>query len=81
MTLIDKLEFPDMKFDLYFLTTLPKGEEYKLTPGARICASKLAAPLAIGLMQVYPAMPTLASENGLGSSFYLLWHVQQQHAL
>jgi len=33
MTLIDKLEFPDMKFDLYFLTTLPKGEEYKLTPG------------------------------------------------
>eukprot|EP00286_Rhodomonas_abbreviata_P020100 CAMPEP_0181296194 /NCGR_PEP_ID=MMETSP1101-20121128/4566_1 /TAXON_ID=46948 /ORGANISM="Rhodomonas abbreviata, Strain Caron Lab Isolate" /LENGTH=339 /DNA_ID=CAMNT_0023401027 /DNA_START=323 /DNA_END=1342 /DNA_ORIENTATION=+ len=34
MTLVDKLEFPDMKFDLYFLTTLPKGQEYKHTPGS-----------------------------------------------
>eukprot|EP00287_Rhodomonas_sp_CCMP768_P031535 CAMPEP_0202854138 /NCGR_PEP_ID=MMETSP1389-20130828/90844_1 /ASSEMBLY_ACC=CAM_ASM_000865 /TAXON_ID=302021 /ORGANISM="Rhodomonas sp., Strain CCMP768" /LENGTH=352 /DNA_ID=CAMNT_0049532713 /DNA_START=30 /DNA_END=1089 /DNA_ORIENTATION=- len=34
MTLIDKLEFPDMKFDLYFLTTLPKGQEYKFAPGS-----------------------------------------------
>ena len=33
MTLIDKLEFPDMTFDLYFLTTLPEGETYPHTPG------------------------------------------------
>ena len=33
MTLIDKLEFPDMTFDLYFLTTLPAGETYPHTPG------------------------------------------------
>ena len=34
MTLIDKLEFPDMSFDLYFLTTLPEGETYPHTPGS-----------------------------------------------
>ena len=34
MTLIDKLEFPDMTFDLYFLTTLPEGETYPYTPGS-----------------------------------------------
>jgi len=33
MTLIDKLEFPDMKFDLYFLATVPKSTPYTLTPG------------------------------------------------
>ena len=34
MTLIDVYDFPDMKFSLYFLTTLPKGEEYTLVPGS-----------------------------------------------
>jgi len=34
MTLIDVFDFPGMKFSLYFLTTLPKGEEYTLTPGS-----------------------------------------------
>jgi lactoylglutathione lyase len=34
MTLIDKLEFPDMSFDLYFLTTLPAGDTYPHTPGS-----------------------------------------------
>ena len=34
MTLIDKLELPDMTFDLYFLTTLPDGETYSHTPGS-----------------------------------------------
>jgi len=33
MTLIDILKFPDMQFDLYFLTTLPKDQPYTLTPG------------------------------------------------
>uniref|UniRef100_A0A7S0EX00 Lactoylglutathione lyase n=1 Tax=Hanusia phi TaxID=3032 RepID=A0A7S0EX00_9CRYP len=34
MTLIDKLQFPDMKFDLYFLSTLPAHEKYELEPGS-----------------------------------------------
>ena len=34
MTLVDVYDFPDMKFSLYFLTTLPKGEDYTLTPGS-----------------------------------------------
>jgi len=33
MTLIDILRFPEFKFDLYFLATLPKDEPYSLTPG------------------------------------------------
>jgi lactoylglutathione lyase len=31
-TLIDKTSFKDYKFDLYFLTTLPAGQPYTLTP-------------------------------------------------
>eukprot|EP00559_Dactyliosolen_fragilissimus_P007089 CAMPEP_0184858672 /NCGR_PEP_ID=MMETSP0580-20130426/3753_1 /TAXON_ID=1118495 /ORGANISM="Dactyliosolen fragilissimus" /LENGTH=342 /DNA_ID=CAMNT_0027354957 /DNA_START=153 /DNA_END=1181 /DNA_ORIENTATION=- len=35
MTLIDKFDFPQYKFSLYFLTTLPKGETYDLIPGTQ----------------------------------------------
>eukprot|EP00586_Coscinodiscus_wailesii_P014091 CAMPEP_0172502670 /NCGR_PEP_ID=MMETSP1066-20121228/161814_1 /TAXON_ID=671091 /ORGANISM="Coscinodiscus wailesii, Strain CCMP2513" /LENGTH=336 /DNA_ID=CAMNT_0013278007 /DNA_START=113 /DNA_END=1123 /DNA_ORIENTATION=+ len=35
MTLIDKFNFPQYKFSLYFLTTLPKGESYTLIPGTQ----------------------------------------------
>mmetsp|Transcript_17962 Transcript_17962/g.26333 ORF Transcript_17962/g.26333 Transcript_17962/m.26333 type:complete len:417 (+) Transcript_17962:108-1358(+) len=35
MTLIDKFDFPDMEFSLYFLTTLPEGEKYDLAPGTK----------------------------------------------
>jgi len=35
MTLIDTFNFPQWKFSLYFLTTLPEGEDYKLTPGTQ----------------------------------------------
>jgi lactoylglutathione lyase len=34
-TLIDKLDFPEWTFSLYFLTTLPEGEKYELTPGTK----------------------------------------------
>lgn len=34
-TLIDRLDFPQYKFSLYFLTTLPQGEIYSLTPGTQ----------------------------------------------
>ena len=34
-TLIDKFDFPQYKFSLYFMTTLPEGEEYTLTPGSQ----------------------------------------------
>jgi len=34
-TLIDKLDFPQWDFCLYFLTTLPEGEKYELTPGTQ----------------------------------------------
>lgn len=33
LTLIDKLDFPQWNFSLYFLMSLPKNEEYTLTPG------------------------------------------------
>jgi lactoylglutathione lyase len=33
--LIDKLDFPHFAFTVYFLTTLPEGEEYTLTPGSQ----------------------------------------------
>lgn len=33
--LIDKLDFPNYAFTVYFLTTLPEGEEYTLTPGTQ----------------------------------------------
>jgi lactoylglutathione lyase len=32
-TLIDTFDFPQYKFSIYFLTTLPEGETYDLTPG------------------------------------------------
>lgn len=35
MTLIDKFDFPQYKFSLYFVTTLPAGETYDLTPGTQ----------------------------------------------
>ena len=35
MTLIDTLDFPQWKFKLYFLTTLPEGEKYDLIPGTQ----------------------------------------------
>lgn len=35
MTLIDTFDFPQYKFSLYFLTTLPEGESYNLTPGTQ----------------------------------------------
>ena len=35
MTVIDKLDFPQYEFALYFLTTLPEGESYDLTPGTQ----------------------------------------------
>ena len=34
-TLIDTFDFPQYNFSLYFLTTLPKGETYTLTPGTQ----------------------------------------------
>lgn len=34
-TLIDKFDFPQYTFSLYFMTTLPEGEEYTLTPGTQ----------------------------------------------
>jgi lactoylglutathione lyase len=33
-TLIDTFHFPQYNFSLYFLTTLPEGESYTLTPGS-----------------------------------------------
>ncbi len=35
MTVIDTLDFPQWKFKLFFLTTLPQGEEYTLVPGTK----------------------------------------------
>lgn len=34
-TLIDTLDFPQWRFSLYFLTTLPEGEAYTLRPGTQ----------------------------------------------
>jgi hypothetical protein len=30
-----RLDFPQYDFSLYFMTTLPEGEEYTLTPGTQ----------------------------------------------
>mmetsp|Transcript_3529 Transcript_3529/g.4802 ORF Transcript_3529/g.4802 Transcript_3529/m.4802 type:complete len:329 (+) Transcript_3529:100-1086(+) len=35
MTVIDSFDFPQWKFSLYFLTSLPQGTEYNLTPGSQ----------------------------------------------
>lgn len=35
MTVIDSLDFPQWNFKLWFLTTLPEGEKYSLTPGTK----------------------------------------------
>lgn len=35
MTLIDTLDFPQWSFKLFFVTTLPEGEKYGLTPGTK----------------------------------------------
>lgn len=35
MTVIDTLDFPQYEFKLFFLTTLPEGETYDLTPGTQ----------------------------------------------
>lgn len=34
-TLIDTFDFPQYKFSLYFMTTLPEGETYTLKPGTQ----------------------------------------------
>lgn len=34
MKLVDKLEFPEYKFDLYFMESIPAGTAYNLTPGS-----------------------------------------------
>ena len=34
-TLVDSFDFPQYKFSLYFMTTLPEGETYTLTPGTK----------------------------------------------
>lgn len=34
MTFIDYFDFPDIKFSVYTLATLPPGEVYNLTPGS-----------------------------------------------
>jgi len=34
-TLIDTFDFPQYKFSLYFMTTIPDGETYKLKPGTQ----------------------------------------------
>jgi lactoylglutathione lyase len=34
-TLIDTFDFPEYKFSLYFMTTLPKDETYTLKPGTK----------------------------------------------
>lgn len=34
-TLIDKFDFPQYKFCIYFLTTMPDGEIYNFTPGSQ----------------------------------------------
>ena len=34
-SLIDKFDFPQYSFTVYFLTTLPAGEQYTLTPGTQ----------------------------------------------
>jgi lactoylglutathione lyase len=34
-TLIDSFDFPQYDFSLYFMTTLPEGESYDLTPGTQ----------------------------------------------
>lgn len=34
-THIDTFDFPQWKFSLYFMTTLPEGETYNLTPGSK----------------------------------------------
>ncbi|KAL7461169.1 hypothetical protein ACHAXS_003474 [Conticribra weissflogii] len=35
MTVIDTLDFPQYKFKIFFLSTLPEGESYTLTPGTQ----------------------------------------------
>ena len=34
-TLVDKFDFPQYDFSLYFMTTIPENEEYTLTPGTQ----------------------------------------------
>jgi len=34
LTLVDKYDFPQFQFSLYFLQSLPEGETYNLTPGS-----------------------------------------------
>lgn len=41
MTLVDKLDFPQWKFSLYFLQTLPKSAAYLLEPGSEAAHAHL----------------------------------------
>jgi len=41
MTLVDKLDFPQYSFALYFLSTLPAGETLDVTPGTQEAHDKL----------------------------------------
>jgi len=66
MTLIDTLDFPQYKFKLYFLTTLPDNEAYNLTPGTQAAHDYLWSIEGTALELTY----NYGSENDVSINYH-----------
>ena len=66
MTLIDKLDFPQYDFTLYFMTTLPEDETYDLTPGTQEAHDYLWSMEGVALELTH----NHGTENGKGEKYY-----------
>lgn len=66
MTLIDTLDFPQYKFKLYFLTTLPDNVEYNLTPGTQAAHDYLWSIEGTALELTY----NYGSENDVSTNYH-----------
>lgn len=66
-TLIDKLDFPQWNFCLYFLTTLAEGEQYDLVPGSKEAHGYLWSMEGVALELTH----NYGTEEDAGFSYYV----------
>ena len=73
-TLIDKFDFPQYKFCIYFLTTMPDGEKYNFTPGSQEAHDYQwrMESISLELMHDYKTERKLIF-NFLNESFWQFW--------
>jgi lactoylglutathione lyase len=69
-SLIDTFDFPQYKFSLYFMTTLPKGESYNLTPGTQAAHDYLWTMEGVALELTHNHGTETADDNKQAASYH-----------